>query len=142
VSVDFYPEISDADVVTYEVWCDASERLLASPKTYAAARSLANLHGDQCEHCAGYGGRIEKITDIPSVNVSSNNAALLLRLLNLELADLTGSCAAEDFLTRVQHARANPGYDRESISYVLHRLEQLQGVTEWCRSNGRQVCWA
>jgi hypothetical protein len=142
VSVDFYPEISDADVVTYEVWCDASERLLGSPKTYAAARSLANLHGDQCERCAGYGGRIEKITDVPSVNVANCHAALLLNLLGLSLEGLVGSCDAHDFLSRVQQAMSSPGYDKESIGYVIFRLKGLQLMGEWCLSNGRQVCWA
>jgi hypothetical protein len=140
VSVTFGPEISDADVVTYEVWCDFEDRQIGSLSTYAAAKSLSMFHSGECLHCDG--GRIETITDVPLVNVSNCNASLLLTLLKLDHGDLTGSCDAYDFLSRVQRARTSPGYDKESIGYVIFRLDGLQLVGEWCRSNGRQVCWS
>lgn len=131
MSVTFYPEIHDGDVVTYSLLCEELGEV-ARAETYRDAKIESDSHGLTCSHCEGYGAQIQEISDVPSVNVANVNALYLLGQLGLSpedctglerdpfaSCDLSGSCDASDFLGRVLLAQGLGGPDEGVVSHTL-----------------------
>lgn len=150
MGISFEPELSEMDIVTYELRCE--ERPIGTALTYAEAKLEAEAHGLMCEEiggmCISYGAEIVTITDVPEVHVSNANAHYLLGLLGLidtdteapvplmfSCDDMSGSCGAEDFLGRVLVAQGLGGHD---VGRPAQDLSQKTGptITDCGRNEG------
>jgi hypothetical protein len=125
-------------------------------RTYDAARAVPVYCGD--EFCAAFPGHPTPAVELPSVNVSNQNAGHLLDLLGLtdREGDLVGHAAADDFLGRVLIAQGlNPTDAGVPVTedgnivdcgrpagYADTRLDELRTVAEAARRRGVTVQWA
>ncbi len=172
MSVDFAPVFEDGDTHGYRLVCCSTDKLVGERDAYSDARRLSDFHASSCDDCAYVDGcYIYEITVVPSLNVSSANAAALLEVLGLRPQDAEvldgcwygvedGDLDATDFLGRVLTAQAvapsDPGVPWHDDSrpggprvtqcgrfegYVDEKLIELEAIARWAKEHGRRVQW-
>lgn len=167
MSVTFAPEHRDSDITGWALECVCGDLSLGEHPTHEAALAAfvarGGLYGPTCPTCDAAPTPRAVSVDLPYVNMSSRNAAMILNLLGVD-ADTegwAGSFTPDDLTGRVLIARALtpadagvPSYadaapgratwvecGREE-GYTEDRLDRIAEVAAWCAAHGREVTWA
>ena len=162
MSVTFYPEVEDADIVGWYFTCyePIEKDFVFGDRRDAQAE--ATKHKTECEMCNGYGVYVMPRTNTPEgINMSNVNARHVLSVLGIEWGDGAGTMPADEFLEHLRFAQVVGSGDEGTVTveyqedrgarviecgrpvgYTDYRLEQLFHLATWCHINQRSIFWA
>jgi hypothetical protein len=168
MSVTFQVEQAETGLFTFSCIANQSEKYPAFASREEAAFA-AEIHKSVCEDCVEYNycyAQVQYDVD-ESVNLSNNNASMVMSLMGLSNEELWGSMDAENFLgyvlTALWEERDNSAvetlvmpkakndegievgativYGGLSENYVEDKLVVLSNLATLAKSMGRKVVW-